>query len=86
MLAAVQLVMLSCLNTDNNNNLGCSKQISERRGINLCVDIMNQQGTISDAETSSTQSWFLFSLDFWTHVVILMGFQIQVLISGNSSR
>ena len=61
MLAAIQLVMLSWLNTDN-NNFGCTRADFSKEGINPCVYIMNQQGTISDAETNSGDSWFLLSL------------------------
>lgn len=59
-LAASQLVMLSWLNTDN-NNLGCTQADFWKEEINPCVYIMNQQGTILDAETNSRPTWFLLS-------------------------
>ena len=61
-LAASQLVMLSWLNTDN-NNFGCTRADFWKEGINPCVYIMNQQGTILDAETYGRPCWFLLS--FW---------------------
>lgn len=56
-LAASQPVMLSWLNTDN-NNLGCTSTDFWKEGINPCVYIMNQQGTILDVETKRKPSWF----------------------------
>lgn len=85
MLAAIWLVMLSWLNTDN-NNLGCTRADFSKEEINPYVYIMSQRGTISDVETNGTHSHFFFSLfRFWAHVEILLEFQIQILISGNSS-
>jgi hypothetical protein len=49
MLAALQLVMLPGLNTDN-NNFGYTWADFWKEGLNPCVDIMNQQTTISDAK------------------------------------
>lgn len=83
MLAATQLVMLAWLNTDN-NNFGCTREDFSKEGINSCVYIMNQQGTISDAETNSRHSGFLL-FRFQAHGESLLEFQTQILISRNSS-
>lgn len=83
MLAATQLDMLAWLNTDN-NNFGCTQEDFSKEGISSCVYIMNQKGTVSDAETNSRQSGFLL-FRFQAHGEILLEFQTQSLISRNSS-